>query len=300
MQFPYAPQEDHDCMNPSRLSAALLPVAVLFSLAACGGGGGGATPPSNPGGPPPSTATPSPTPTASSSPPPVGTGSLVIKAEENFQNPDMAAWYTSGTASWTNHAGDTASGNNGNGDSCDSTMTSEPTQGFHSHAFVGIFYNGTEVALPQAIGIENPVEPTKGKPAHPYDYNEVENASCMFHVHTHDFSGLVHVEVPQLAFDSTYQSLPAYANLQTLLDIWGATLSSSGLTVGSNSLSGPVTVYTGASTAKDSSGDDLVNTYAPAVGSLSQIMLAHHTATWIVIGAPPSGGLPQVAFVIQN
>ncbi|HET9095587.1 MAG TPA: hypothetical protein VFN37_02910 [Candidatus Baltobacteraceae bacterium] len=288
-------------MNPSRLSAALLAGAVFISLAGCGGAGaGGATPPSSPGGPPSASNTPSPSPAPSSSPPPVGTSSLVVKAEENFTNPDMASWYTSGTASWTNHAGDAATGNNGNGDSCDSSMTSEPTQGFHSHAFVGIFYNGTELGLPQAIGMENPVEPTKGTPSHQYDYNEVENASCMFHVHTHDYSGLVHVEVPEQPFDSTYQSLPAYANLQTLVDIWGGTLSARGLTAGANSLSGPVSIYTGMPTAKDGSGDDLVNSYTPAAGSPSTVMLGHHQAIWIVIGAPPANGLPQVAFVIQN
>lgn len=287
-------------MNPSRLPAALLAGAVFITLAGCGGGGGSATPPASSGGPPPTSSGPSPSPSPSSSPPPPVTSSLVIKAEENFTNPDMASWYTSGTASWTSHAGDTVTGNNGNGDSCDPSMTSEPTQGFHSHAFVGILYNGTELALPQAIGMENPVEPTKGNPPHPYDYNEVENASCMFHVHTHDYSGLVHVEVPEQAFDSTYKSLPAYANLQTLMDIWGATISSTGLTAGGNSLSGPVTIYTGLPTAKDSSGDDLVNAYSLAAGPPSSVMLAHHEAIWIVVGAPPAGGLPQVAFVIQN
>lgn len=291
-------------MNPSRRSAAVLAPAVLLVLAACGGGGGtSATPPSGAGGPPPPTtsspspaASPTPTPTSSGS---IGTSSTVVKAEENFQNPDMASWYTSGTASWTAHAGDTAAGNNGNGDTCDTSMTSEPKSGFHSHAFVGIIYNGTEVALPQAIGIENPVEPTKGNPSHPYDYMEVENATCMFHVHTHDFSGLVHVEVPEIPYDSTYQSLPSYANLQTLLDEWGATLSATGLTAGSNTLSGAVSVYSGAPSGKDSGGNDLVNSYTLA-GSPSSVMLAHHNAVWIVIGAPPAAGLPQVSFVIQN
>lgn len=294
-------------MNPSRRSAAVLAPAVLLVLAACGGGGStGATPPSSPGGPPPpasSSPSPSPSPASTATPAPsgsVGTSSLVIKAEENFQNPDMASWYTSGTASWTPHAGDTAAGNNGNGDTCDTSMTSEPKVGFHSHAFVGIMDNGTQAALPQAIGMENPVEPTKGNPSHPYDYMEVENASCMFHVHTHDFSGLVHVEVPEIPFDSTYQSLPSYANLQTLLDEWGATLSATGLTAGSNSLSGTVSIYTGTPSGKDSSGNDLVNSYTLATGLPSSVMLAHHEAIWIVIGAPPSSGLPQVSFVIQN
>ena len=286
-------------MTPSRLSAALLASAATLFLAACGGGGG-STPPASSGGPPPvPTSTPAPTPTPTAGP--IGTSSRTVDAEENFQNPDSASWYTSGTASWTNHAGDTSSGNSGDGDSCDTTMTSEPTGSyFHSHAFVGIFYNGTEMALPQAIGIQSPIEPTKGTPAHQYDYDEVENASCMFHVHTHDYSGLVHVEVPNQPFDATYQSLPSYANLQTLLDIWGATLSfSSGLTAGMNTLSGPVAIYTGTATTKDSGGNDLVTAYAPATGAPSTIMLGHHEAVWIVIGTPPAG-LPQVDFIITN
>lgn len=288
-------------MTPSRFPSALFASVAFITLASCGGGGG-STPPASSGGPPPVSSTPTPAPTATPTPPPVGTSSRIVNAEENFQNPDSASWYTSGTASWSNHAGVTASGNNGDGDTCDTSMTSEPTGSyFHSHAFVGIYYNGNEVALPQAIGIESPIEPTKGTPAHQYDYDEVENASCMFHVHTHDYSGLVHIEVPEAPFDSTYQTLPSYANLQTLLDIWGATLSSgAGLTAGSNTLSGPVTIYTGASTAKDSGGNDLVTTYAPAAGAPATIPLAHHEAIWIVIGAPPANGLPQVDFVIAN
>lgn len=285
-------------MHHSRRSVARLAPVMLLALAACGGGGGSA-PPMNPGGAPP-LASPTPDPTSTPGGP-IGTSSLVINAEENFTNPDMASWYTSGTASWTAHAGDTASGNDGNGDRCDPTMTSEPTGSFfHSHSFVGIMYNGNQQALPQAIGMENPIEPTKGTPAHASDSDQVENATCMFHLHTHDFSGLVHVEVPSQPFDPTYQALPPYANLQTLLDIWGATLSASGLLAGSNDLSGPVAIYTGLSNAKDASGDDLVDTYTLVNGAPSSVMLQHHEAIWIVVGTPPAAGLPQVAFVIQN
>lgn len=291
-------------MNLSRLFAALAP-AALFTLAACGGGGGsagGAAPPSLPGGAPPPVTSPAPgeSPTAAPTSGPIGTSSSIIDAEENFTNPDTAGWYTAGTASWTAHAGDTVGGNNGNGDTCDLTMTSEPTGTyFHSHAFVGIFYNGSELALPQAIGMENPVEPTKGSPSHPSDSDQVENATCMFHVHTHDFSGLVHIEVPTQPFDPTYQALPGYANLQTLMDIWGATLTGAGLTAGSDALDGTTSVYTGLPTAKDASGNDLVKAYTPVTGAASSVMLAHHAAIWIVIGTPPAA-LPQVAFVVQN
>ncbi|MFN2449882.1 MAG: hypothetical protein ABR508_08900 [Candidatus Baltobacteraceae bacterium] len=292
-------------MKIFRVSASVLTFTALSLLAACGGGGGGGGGFTPGGGGP--TATPTPgggptaTPTPASTPGSVGTSSQVLKAEENFTNPDMASWYTSGSASWSAHAGDTTSGNNGDGDTCDTTMTSDATGTyFHSHSFVGIYFNGTEMGLPSAIGIENSVEPTKGTPAHPSDNYEVENGSCMFHVHTHDFSGLVHVEVPQQSFDPSYNNLPSYANLQTLLDVWGAQLTSSGLVAGSNSLTGATTIYTGLSSTKDASGNDLVNSYTPVIGSAASVALRHHEAIWIVIGTPPVAGLPQVTFVITN
>lgn len=292
-------------MNPFRFSAAPLAPAVLISLAACGGGGGGgATPPSNPGGPPPPVAgsTPSPTP-APTSAPGVGTSSVVVSAEENFVNGNPG-WYTSGTASWSNNAGGTSSAPNGSssvdGMSCSAVTEGEsyPQTQFSQHAFVGIYNNGVWEALPQAIGMVNPVAPTQGTPPHPANTYAVENNQCAYNVHTHDYSGLVHIEDETLA--QSNNSMPSYATLQSIFDVWGAQLGATGITAGSSSMTGAVAIYTGIPTAKDSMGNDLVTSYVPFTSSPSTLQFSKHMAVWIVVGAPPAAGLPQVRFVVQN
>jgi hypothetical protein len=296
-------------MTPSRLSAGLLASAALITLAACGGGGGGSTPPTDPGGPPPvgstptpgSTATPTPSPTPSSAP--VGTSSVVVSAEENFVNGDNT-WYTSGTASWSSHAGGTAGAPNGSsavdGMSCSAVTegTSYPQTQFSQHAFVGIYNNGTWEALPQAIGMVNPVAPTSGTPAHPNDTYAVENNQCEYNMHTHDYSGLVHVEDETIAQSNT--TMPSYATLQALFDLWGAQLGATGIIAGANSLSGPVTIYSGTPSEKNSAGNDQVTSYSLFTGAASSLQFSKHMAVWIVVGTPPAAGLPQVQFVVTN
>lgn len=300
-------------MKLLRLSVPLFVFAAV--LAACGGGGGGSTPPapgpsSNPGGGNPSSSPSSPpssapttTPTSAPSSVPVNTG-LTITAEEDW-GPNGQLWYKSGTASWANTAGIDASGPSGSqtdGMSCADTKegTQFPQTQYSQHAFVGIYSNGNEMALPQALAMVNPVAPTQGTPAHPNNFYEVEQYQCEYNVHTHDYSGLVHIEDVNLPQNTSYTYAPSYATLRTLLDMWSAQISSSGLTAGSSSLAGPVAIYVGAPTTKDSSGNDMVVSYAQATGAPSSIMLARHNAIWIVIGALPSGGLPQVKFVVQN
>lgn len=308
MQFSFQ-QEDPDCMNPSRFSTALLVPAVLISLAACGGGGGGgATPPSGPGGPPPVSSaspspSPSPTPIATSTP---GTSSSVVTAEEAWVNGDMS-WYTSGTASWSNHAGGTSSAPSGasvDGMSCSAVTegSSYPATALSQHAYVGIYNNGVWEALPQAIGMVKPQPPTTPYPGNPQGHQNntdaVEVNQCEYNVHTHDYSGLIHIEDQSLPQSNT--ALPAYATLQTLFDLWGAQLGATGITAGSSSLTGAVTIYAGTPTTKDSSGNDLVTTYAAFTGSAASLQFAKHMAVWIVVGTPPASGLPQVRFVVEN
>ena len=303
-------------MKLLRLSAPLLVFAAM--LAACGGGGGGgSTPPaapgpsSNPGGGGNPTSSPSSAPTtapttAPTSGPggvPVNTG-LTITAEEDW-GPNGQLWYTSGTSSWANTAGiDSAGPSGGAVDGMNCTQTTEGTQfpqtAYSQHMFVGIYANGNEMALPQALGMMTPVAPTQGTPKHPNNFYEVEQNQCEYNVHTHDYSGLVHIEDVNLPQNTSPTYAPSYATLQTLLDMWSAQLTSSGLTAGSNSLSGNVAVYVGTPTTKDGSGNDMVVSYTQATGGASSVMLAHHNAVWIVIGNLPSGGLPQVKFVVEN
>ena len=298
-------------MRLLRLSAPLLVFAAF--LAACGGGGGGGgTPPapgpsSNPGGGgnPSSSPSSAPTtaPTSAPSSVPVNTGATVT-AEEDW-GPNGQLWYNSGTASWATTAGIDSAGPSGgptDGMNCADTIegTQYPQTAYSQHLFVGIYANGNEMALPQALGMMSPVAPTQGTPKHPNNDYEVEQYQCEYNVHTHDYSGLVHVEDVNLPQNSSYSYAPSYATLQTLLDMWSAQLSSTGLTAGSSSLSGSVAVYFGVPTTKDGSGNDMVVSYTQASGAPSSVMLARHNAIWIVIGNLPSGGLPQVKFIVEN
>ncbi|HET7812956.1 MAG TPA: hypothetical protein VFL13_01130, partial [Candidatus Baltobacteraceae bacterium] len=299
-------------MKISRASASVLTVAALSLLAACGGGGGGGgvTPPGGGNGGGGSTPTPvataTPTPGATATPTPSGT---TVKAEENFINGSYA-WYTSGTASWNNgapgDAGDPSNapggpvGNTFGGMTCASTPEGVdsnnnpvfPAGKLTEHVFVGIYYNGTEEALPQALGMYQPVAPIgTGNPPHTANTQAVEQNTCEYNMHTHDYSGMVHLEDVNVA----QGTFPSYANLQTFFGVSGGSLTATGLTIGANSLNGPVTVYAGTPSTQVG-GNDEVTSYAPTTTS---VQFSKHMAVWIVIGTPPAS-LPNVEFVIVN
>lgn len=299
-------------MKMTRVSASVLTFAAVSLLAACGGGGGGATPPSGGPGPvvtptpvssgtPGTTPTPSPSPTATSSP-----SGTTVKAEENFINGSFA-WYTSGTASWNNGApGDSGDPSNAptsgtvDGMNCQSGIneSSFPAGAFAQHVFVGIYFNGTWEAMPQGLGMVNPVAPVgTGNPPHTANTQEIESEQCEFNMHTHDYSGLVHIEDQNLPQSNT--SFPSYATLKNFLDVSGASLTATGLSIGSSQLTGAVTIYTGTPSTQVNGGDDLVTSYSIYTGSLSSLKFSKHSAFWIVVGTPPAS-LPNVEFVIQN
>ncbi len=70
---------------------------------------------------------------------------------------------------------------------------------YHIHVHLTIYINGQPVAVPQGVGIAS-------------------DQSCFYWLHTHDSTGVVHIEAPQTA------SL----TLQNFLDIWGQEFSQLG------------------------------------------------------------------------
>jgi hypothetical protein len=99
-------------------------------------------------------------------------------------------------------AGDTAQSHTVDGISCD---TSEQLL-FHIHAHVGIYEQGKHLLIPAGIGIGPPLELLNGF---------VVGGSCFSWIHTHDESGIIHIESPvQRTF-----------TLGDLFDIWGQPLS---------------------------------------------------------------------------
>lgn len=75
----------------------------------------------------------------------------------------------------------------------------------HYHAHVSLFVQGERIALPPAIGIVDPVIQD--------DY--VQSGGCFYWLHTHDATGLIHIEPPT---DDDF-------TLGQLFDVWGQTLS---------------------------------------------------------------------------
>lgn len=317
-------------MRLPRTFASFFVFTTLAVLAACGGGGGGGsvTPPGNGGntGVPPAqpsgnptpstapgatptpmaTATPSATPTPTPTPAAVKVSSTTYYLYEDVILGDRT-WYTSGTASWSNNSGGTASAPTSQIDGMTCAPGPNPTTTYAQHAFVGIIFNGAVESLPQAIGLVNPKPPTTPYPGNPnghkYNTDAVELEDCEFQMHTHDFSGLVHIEDPNQPQSTT--AIMPYANLQALFDLWGAQLTANGIVAGASTLQGPVQIFTGVPTSKytpsgSTKSVDLVNTYMQVNGPVSGVGLGHHTATWIVIGQPPADGIPQIAIGMDN
>jgi hypothetical protein len=83
---------------------------------------------------------------------------------------------------------------------------------FHIHAHLAIYVNGAPKLLPPGIGIGPPLqfEQTSSGPS-------VASGSCFSWLHTHDSSGVVHIESP----------IQRVFTLGDLFDIWGQPLSAS-------------------------------------------------------------------------
>jgi len=113
--------------------------------------------------------------------------------------------------------GDTATGGQGqqvNGINCKMALDNA----FHHHAHLSLFVNGVQYAIPRGTGMKNP-----GK------NNFIYHADCYYWIHTHDDTGILHME-PPAAFNFS---------LKQYFHIWGEPLSTTGV-AGYNGL---VTVF---------------------------------------------------------
>jgi len=172
----------------------------------------------------------------------------------------------------------------------------QPTgPGIHVHAFVGIYYNGAEVALPDGIGFADPSADGTFFGIN----NWTEYAShCYYQMHTHDASGMIHIE------GYTAPAGGAKGSLYTLGDflaVWGIPLNSMQL----GPLNGPVTIYTSGPVARGGYGTNSEvgsNTYTVFTGlDPNTIPLYSHEVVWILIGSgnPTGSSLPNVLFFTE-
>ncbi len=185
--------------------------------------------------------------------------------------------------------GDTASGGQGqvvDGIPCQPTMNDS---GYHVHSYLGIIASGTQIAVPDGIGMEGP-NPNENWPGYPPGF--VPYAKCFYWVHTHDADGYVHQELPKGTLPYT---------LGTFFDLWGRVLSSTNVGAdngtGLGGYSGQVRVFT----AVTPNGSSLTGPWQEYLGDPRLITLKSHEAIMLEIGPPfyEATQLPQVKFYTQ-
>src|SRR5690348_10209321 len=80
--------------------------------------------------------------------------------------------------------------------SCDATMS----ENYHVHAYVGLYVNGQLVVIPDAIGIYlaagDTTDPSTGWPNQEIYAGTSSTPGCFYHIHTHDDTGMIHLEDP--------------------------------------------------------------------------------------------------------
>lgn len=157
--------------------------------------------------------------------------------------------------------GDTSSGGQGSpvdGISCDFAAVH-----FHIHSHLSLFYQGIQIAIPLAIGIVNPVISDGGRLA--------LNGSCLYHLHTHDSTGLIHIE----------NQAPGTFTLGQVFDIWGEPLTRSNVA----GFTGPVLVYI-ANCSQSRSVPFLCDPPTVYTGDPRAIVLSQHEQITIEVGGP--------------
>lgn len=161
------------------------------------------------------------------------------------------------------------------------------SENYHIHVFIGLYVNGTEYALPRGIGVADPTNPNN--PSINYA------TQCFYYTHTHDSTGVVHIEDYN---NGLLETPPISTNyiLKTFFDVWGITVDNTHF----GQFAGPVTVYTSGQVYRgDKNGSTVAeNTLTQWTGDPNQIPLYSHEVIWFFIGPPSTypTSLPGVHF----
>lgn len=196
---------------------------------------------------------------------PIGTYPGDVNGEPNMFNPPR---------------GDYADGGQGqrvDGIGCFQTMVLNE---YHIHFFLGIVYHEKLIAVPSAIGMKDPGQAVNGFTNH---------AKCFYRIHTHDSSGIVHLE-----FKSNLPFSAAVVPVKKVLDIWGVNHDAHKF----GPFRGPQHVFIG---LPSQLGEVTVNHYKAYDKSLDAIRIHSHEVVWIEIGPSyyRASQLPPVTFYME-
>ncbi|MGH7683118.1 MAG: hypothetical protein ACREMT_02135, partial [Vulcanimicrobiaceae bacterium] len=167
---------------------------------------------------------------------------------------------------------------------------------YHVHFFVGIYSGGSEVEIPAGVGMINPgpQDPSSSPP------NQIPTWTCAYRIHTHDASGMIHLEndTPTCgsAQGATGPCTMSIYNFGNFLDVWGVSLNANNV----GPLSGPVQIYTQSTTPQYCTSVCTVpsSTLSLYTGDPRAIPLYSHTVVWILVGTntPSPANLPNILF----
>jgi hypothetical protein len=150
---------------------------------------------------------------------------------------------------------------------------------YHIHIFLGIIYNGKLIAVPHAIGMVHPGAQVNGW---------TNSADCFYQIHTHDSSGIVHVEVAKfLPLTSVYY------HLRNVFDVWGVPYGKDFF----GPFKGPVHIFVGNVPLRQLT----VSSYVPYTRSITFLGLRSHEVIWYEIGKHyfTASQLPPVTFYME-
>ena len=183
---------------------------------------------------------------------------------------------------WKPKDGDTIRGGRGNPVDKIPCNPTEFLNDYHVHAYLGIIYQGKQVAVPDAIGLKGPGPEQNGY---------ITTAKCFYYIHTHDASGLIHIEDPA--------NLPPSATPYTfkqVLDVWGVKYGEKNF----GAFKGGLNVFVGNVSAL---GQTTVSSYKRfgQTAKLDTIPMKSHEVIWIEIGKPIviAKKLPPVTFYTE-
>lgn len=149
---------------------------------------------------------------------------------------------------------------------------------YHVHAYVGLYVNGKQIAIPDQIGMYQPGAISNGY---------TNTATCFYYIHTHDASGMIHIESPENEPDSV-----SIYTLHNVFDVWG-------MTVGPNNV-GPFTGTVRTFVGRANYGTTTVSpsSYTEYFGDPNAIALYSHEAIWFEVGPPyyTPPYIPEIVF----
>lgn len=199
--------------------------------------------------------------------------------------------------------GDTSSGAGGTtgstADNGEQTCETSMSNNYHVHVFIGIYVNGSWLALPEGLGIQG-----FATPPDPY----ITYATCFYFTHTHDSTDVFHLEYPNP--NDVPVTQPVFYS-GDLFNVWGITVSSSQF----GPFSGPVTVFTSGQVYRG--GGDCSGTYPPSgtvigndavtpesdltlwTGDPNEIPLYSHEVIWYYVGSGNPTSLPNVGWDLE-